>query len=131
MGAPADVSRAMRTFLLAQQGRYAQAEALAAALAAGDKGNGANFYAAAQICARLAKMAGNDRSLAVATTKELTEQFGKRAVEWIQQAQTLKYLSAPSTRWLLADDRELDPLRARADFRALLAARNRATNRAK
>jgi hypothetical protein len=131
MGAPDDVSRAMQAFLLAQQGDYKQTESLAAALAASDPGNGARFYAAAQICARLAKMAGNDRSLAVAPKKELEGHFGKRAVEWIEKAQTLKYLSAPSTRWLLADDRELDPLRERADFRALLAGRNGAKNSAK
>jgi len=81
--------------------------------------------------ARLAKMAGNDRSLAAATKKELTGHFGKRAVEWIQKAQTLKYLSAPSTRWLLADDRDLDPLRERADFRALLTTRTKTSKSAK
>ena len=48
-----------------------------------------------------------------------------QAVEWLRKSRSLKYLSTPSTRFLLADDRELDSLRARDDFRALLAQPNK------
>ncbi len=110
-----------RALLLAQQGDYAKAEIEAAAIAASDTGNGHYLYAAGQVGSRLVKIVGKDRSLPAAKSSELREKFGKLAVDWIQNAQTLKFLSAPSTRWLLADDRELDSLRARADFQALVA----------
>jgi hypothetical protein len=120
-------SRPIKAFLLAQQGEYARAESEAATLAASDRGNGHGYFMAAQICARMVTIAGDDRSLALASKKALSDHLGTLAVEWLRQAQTRKYLSAPSTRWLLADDRDLDALRARADFRALLATRERAS----
>jgi tetratricopeptide (TPR) repeat protein len=126
-----NVPQATRALRLAQQGQYAQAASEATALATSVPDHGAYLYAAAQLSASLVRIIGNDRSLAVATKKELSERLGKRAVEWIQKAKTLNYLSAPSTRWLLTDDRELDPLRERANFRALLATGNRATQNAK
>ena len=66
--------------------------------------------------ARIARIAGNDQSLAVPKRNELVDHLGALAVKWIRQARTRKYLSAPSTRWLLTDDRDLDSLRGRADF---------------
>ena len=38
-----------------------------------------------------------------------------------REAHRSKYFSAPSTRYLLADDRDLEPLRSRDDFQALIA----------
>jgi hypothetical protein len=67
----------------------------------------------------------------VAKRNQLTDHLGSLAVTWIHQAQKRKYLSAPSTRWLLADDRDLDSLRGRADFRELLTPGKKASKSAK
>jgi tRNA A-37 threonylcarbamoyl transferase component Bud32 len=118
------VREAPLAFRLALHGDYTGAASEAKAIAARDVGNGSSLYEAAEVSARLARMASNDQSLAADTKQELIESFSTQAVEWIKKAQSLKYLSAPSTRWLLADDRDLAALRDRADFRALLAARS-------
>jgi hypothetical protein len=44
-----------------------------------------------------------------------------RDVEFLRQASAGNYFSAPSTRYLLSDERALDPLRSRADFQKLVA----------
>jgi tetratricopeptide (TPR) repeat protein len=108
--------------LLARARKYTEAANAAADWAASDKGNGNLLYPAAQSCAAIVTLARSDRSLAATPKKDFAEFWSKRAVEWLQKAQALKYFSSPSTRWLLADDRCLDPLRERADFQALLTA---------
>jgi hypothetical protein len=62
--------------------------------------------------------------LPAAKRQELTEEYGNLAVQWLEKARSLAYLSSPSTRYLLTDDRDLDPLRSRPDFQALLARHN-------
>jgi tetratricopeptide (TPR) repeat protein len=111
-----------RVFLLAEQGNYRGADAETAAVAASNAGNGTILYQLAQTSASLVKIVGNDRSLSTAKKQELGEKFGKQAVDSLRKSRALKYLSSPFTRWLLADDRELDPIRDRADFRELLTA---------
>jgi hypothetical protein len=117
--------------LLARAGKYAEAATEAASWAADDNGKGNSLYYAAETCAGVVKLARGDPSLATTAKKEFVELWSKRAVEWLQKAQALKYLSAPSTRWLLVDDRSLDPFRDRADFRALIGSQNGTTKSAK
>jgi hypothetical protein len=107
--------------LLALAGKYTEAATQAASWAANDDGNGSLAYDAAQTCAGIVKLARGDPSWDATRKQEFVELWSKRAVECLQKAQALKYLSAPSTRWLLSDDRELDPLRGRADFQHLLS----------
>ncbi len=71
--------------------------------------------------AYLAFLMRNDRSVPAAQREELAEKYGSEAVQWMQKARSMAYLSSPSTRYLLTDDRDLDPLRTRGDFQALLA----------
>lgn len=108
---------------------FERAGSAAIHLAQTDSGNGLGHYFAAQTNAHIVAALRNDRSLAVIRRDELCEQFGKQAVERLRKAQSLKYLSSPSTRYLLADDRELEPLRSRADFQALLARSNELTRK--
>jgi tetratricopeptide (TPR) repeat protein/predicted Ser/Thr protein kinase len=115
--------------LESQRGKYAQAEATAIQLAERDPASGPNLYSAAQIGACMAAVVRHDPALASAQRQELGEKFSRQAVEWLKKAQALKYLSAPSTRYLLADDRDLEPMRSRADFQALLDHSREATVR--
>jgi hypothetical protein len=110
----------------AQRGEYDAAEKAAATVAQNDSGNGAELYHAAQLGACIASAVRKDRSLPLARREKLAEHTCRQAIEWLRKAQSLKYLSTPSTRYLLADDRELDSLRSRDDFRALLAQTNAA-----
>ena len=86
-----------------------------------DSVNGTELYhAASDWC--LYRFGRSQRSLLpLARREKLAENTCRQAIEWLRKAQSLKYLSTPSTRFLLADDRDLEPLRPRDDFRALLA----------
>ncbi len=112
---------------LAEKGDYARAEAEAAAVAAGYGGSGGQLYRAAQINAQLAAFVGRDQSMAIVSRNEHAEQLGRQAVAWLKRAVEVKFFAAPFNRWLLVEDREFEPLRKRADFRALLPVRNVAT----
>ncbi len=116
-----DLATVPAAVVAAQRGDYDQAGSAAMTIAQNDRqGNGPGLYRAAQLGATLAAVVRNDRSLAAARREELGEKFCRQAVQWLQKAHALKYFSTPSTRYLLADDRELDPLRHRADFQAFL-----------
>ncbi len=106
-------------FAQAQQGDHAAAESTAQTLA--QSGIGSNVYEAATVAAYLAFVVRNDRSLTAARREELAERHASEAVKRLEKARSMAYLSSPSTRYLLADDRDLDPLRSRSDFQALLA----------
>ena len=109
----------------AQRGSYDSVFRAATTKAKNDSGSGAEFYQAAQLVARAIAISREDRSLSSEARQELAEKLGRQAVEWLRKARSLNYLSTPSTRYLLADDRDLEPLRSREDFRALVAqARN-------
>ena len=116
----ADPSSAAR--LQAQRGDYDQAEAGAKAIAARwISGNGRSLYTVgAGQWLRWLQSFATIALWPAARREELGEKYGRQAVQWLQEAQTLKYLSAPSTRYS-ADDRDLGPLRSRDDFRALLS----------
>ena len=105
----------------AQHGSYDVAEKAAMTVSRGDSGNGAELYRAAQLGAFAIAISRDDRSLSSEACQELAEKFGRQAVEWLRKSRSLNYLSTPSTRYLLADDRDLDSLRSRNDFRALVA----------
>ena len=58
----------------------------------------------------------NDRALPAAQREELAEKYASEAVQWLEKARSMAYLSSPSTRYLLSDDRDLDPLRHQRRF---------------
>ena len=103
----------------AQEGDYAAAESALNTLAPG--GDSTNAYEAARVAAYLSLVIRNDRSIPTARRDELAEKYAASGVQWLENARTSGYLSSPSTRYLLADDRDLDPLRSRTDFQALVA----------
>jgi eukaryotic-like serine/threonine-protein kinase len=115
------LAMAQRGKVMAQGDNYDQAELAAATAVQRDPRNATTLYRLAQVSAFMAAAVRNDRSLPVARREELGERFAGRAVEWLQQAHALKHFSQQSTRYLLADDRDLDPLRSRGDFQALVA----------
>jgi hypothetical protein len=96
-----------------QQGELAAAAALVARLAgkAGDNA-GTYHYTAALVYARLSGAAADHAE---------AEEYGARAVELLRQARTGHYFATPYTRYLLQTERDLGPLRGRADFQKLLA----------
>jgi tetratricopeptide (TPR) repeat protein len=106
-------------FARAQQGDYAAAESAAKTLTQGTEGSAA--YEAARLGAYLVFLIRNDRALPAARREELAEKHGSEAVQRLEKARSMAYLSSPSTRFLLTDDRDLDSLRTRSDFQALLA----------
>ncbi len=110
---------------LGQQGDYDQADRAVAAMAKNASGSDSNLYSAAQCAALLAAVANSDRSLAAVKRHELVEMFAEHALEWLRASHSREYFSKPSTRYLLADDRDLESLRGRADFQAFLAEVNR------
>lgn len=79
------------------------------------------IYSIALRYGQLAAAVGNDQALTPARRETLVEQYEAHAVELLRRAWLGKYFAAPSTRYLLVDERLLAPLRGRADFRALLA----------
>ncbi len=110
----------------AQRGDYDQAESVAMTIAQQERRDGPELSCAAKLGATMAAVARNDCRLAAVRREELGEKYSRQAVQWLQQAHALNYFSTPSTRYLLADDRDLDPLRHRADFEALLTRANQA-----
>jgi hypothetical protein len=67
-----------------------------------------------------AAAAPRDTKLAPADREQLARQYAGRAVEWLRQA-VAKGFKGPADVGRLQSDHDLDPLRDRDDFRALLA----------
>jgi tetratricopeptide (TPR) repeat protein len=105
---------------LVQQGELAPAAALAARLAGKAGDDGTRHYRAAVVYARLAG-ASAQGSPAAGGQGPPAEEYGARAVELLRRARARQYFSAPSTRYLLRVERDLGPLRGRADFQKVLA----------
>ncbi len=77
----------MLTFIQVQRREYDQAESTAMALAReGDMGSGGGFYNVAQVCAYMAAVVRNDRSLVAGRREELGERYGRQAVQWLEES---------------------------------------------
>jgi hypothetical protein len=74
-------------------------------------------YKAAGFLARCIPLASKDAKLPQARRQELTKSYGDRAVQALRQAAAHGYQDAAH----MKKDTDLDPLRGRNDFKALLA----------
>jgi eukaryotic-like serine/threonine-protein kinase len=113
----------IRSRVLARQGKHADAAATAEKLASLlEPVSGANRFQAAQcyaLCAGGVKPA-SPRAQLSAEEQALQERYAARAVELLKQSHAAGYFKYPDKHAKLDQDRNLDALRARDDFKKLL-----------
>jgi tetratricopeptide (TPR) repeat protein len=109
---------AARTLVLARRGAHADAAATAEKLAGLQPAVGDHAYDAACGFAQCAAAAGRPPKPDLA----FVERYAARAVALLGQAQAAGFFKDPAHAELLQTDKDLDPLRARADFQKLAAA---------
>jgi serine/threonine-protein kinase len=107
-----------RCGVLARRGQHAEAAVTAEKLAALHPVAAGNVYNAACGLAQCAAAAGKPPK----PDPTLGERYAARAVALLAQAQTSGYFKDPAHAELLQIDKDLDPLRARVDFKKLAAA---------
>jgi tetratricopeptide (TPR) repeat protein/tRNA A-37 threonylcarbamoyl transferase component Bud32 len=104
-----------RAAVLARRGQHADAAATAEKLAAHSPIAAPNVYNAACGLAQCAAAAGRSPEPDLA----LVERYAARAVALLGQAQSAGFFKDPAKIELLKTDKDLEPLRARADFQKL------------
>jgi hypothetical protein len=93
---------------LVEAGELTRAADLAVQMADSDNDMAPFLYLTAVVHTHLADASG-----------PAAEGYAAKAVELLERARAMQHFSAPSTRHLLQTDRELAPLRGRADFQRL------------
>src|SRR5262249_1575594 len=81
---------------------------------------GALLYSLARVYAATSAVFRRDADLPRADRDRLAERYAARAVQLLESARGDDYFDSADTRRKLGQDRELDPLRKRADFKRLL-----------
>jgi tetratricopeptide (TPR) repeat protein len=102
--------------ILMALGDHTAAAAKAEELAGLDISPAGDTYNAARCLARCVPLAAKDPTLAENNRRKLAESYGRRAVELLRQAVAKGFRNVAN----MLKDSELDPLRQRADFAALL-----------
>jgi serine/threonine-protein kinase len=113
--------RLHRAQVLDRLGRYAEAVADAEAAAAFPQATPESLYDAACVTARAAAAAAGDAALTESRRAELADRHAARAVELLRAARARGCFAAPDRVAHLKADPDLESLRPRPDFRALLA----------
>jgi hypothetical protein len=111
-----------RAAALAHAGQHDRAMAEVQDLAQGKSLTPPDLYNLACAAALASESARQDGRLSQPTREKPTEQNAVRAVELLKQAQAAGFFKDPAKVELLKTDKDLDPLRARADFQQLAAA---------
>jgi tetratricopeptide (TPR) repeat protein len=111
-----------RAAALAHTGQHDRAMAEVQDLAQGKALTPGDLYNVACIASLAADSARQDSRLSPPTREKLAEQNALRAIELLKQAHAAGYFKDPAHVQLLKTDKDLDPLRARADFQQLAAA---------
>jgi hypothetical protein len=122
-------SRIGRAATLAHAGQHDRAMAEVQDLAQGKALPAADLYNLACAASLAAESARRDGRLSPPTRAKLAEQNAVRAVELLKQAHAAGYFKDPANAELLKTDKDLDPLRARADFQQLAAAIGKAAKK--
>jgi hypothetical protein len=113
---------AARARILARSGKDAEALEAAEKLVTLDPHDGNNLYWAAGACALLCAAKTEKTHASSATDKNsLPQRYAERAMELLKQLQSLGCCKKVGVRILLQHDHNLDALRARDDFKKLLA----------
>jgi tetratricopeptide (TPR) repeat protein len=110
-------ARIDRTTARAARGDHAEAAAEAEALALQPDLNSAHLYDLSCTFAQSSAAAGGDGKLAVAECARLKQHYAGRAIDFLRRAIAGGWQNPE----LLKADHDMDPLRARDDFRKLLA----------
>jgi serine/threonine protein kinase/predicted negative regulator of RcsB-dependent stress response len=113
----------IRSRALARRGKHADAAAAAEKLAALEPVSGANLFQAAQayaLCVGGMKPASQQAQLSPEETAQ-QNRYATRATELLKQSHGAGYFKDPEKRAKLDQDRNLDALRSRDDFKKLLA----------
>jgi tetratricopeptide (TPR) repeat protein len=114
-------TRVERAYGLADAGRYGRATKEAEALATTAPVTANSLYSAAGVCARCSRVVRKDTGLAEARRSQLAESFATRAVELLALAHAAGHTKDPEFVRQLHKDKDFAALRARADFKKLLA----------
>jgi tetratricopeptide (TPR) repeat protein len=121
-----DVEFATRTLMRAKcvalLGDHAGAAATAWAATANTMPNGNVLYNAACVASQCSAVAGKDAKLSEAERQKLANEYAARAVELLRRAAAVGFFQfLAQARDQLKTDKDLDPVRSRADFKKLLA----------
>jgi tetratricopeptide (TPR) repeat protein/tRNA A-37 threonylcarbamoyl transferase component Bud32 len=111
--------RSLRTLGLAQLGKHARAVAEVRELEADGREPVYSVYNNACVFALAIRAIQTDQALTPADRQRLAEQYGSEAVERLTQMKAKGYFRHPGMVDYLKEDTDIDPLRDRADFRAL------------
>jgi tetratricopeptide (TPR) repeat protein len=111
-----DFVRFRRALALAQTGDHARAAAEAEALAGRKTATAEDLYNLACVCALSATAAARDDRLGVPEAAGLPRQYADQAMTLLRQAVQKGYKDVPH----MKKDTDLDPLRSREDFQAIL-----------
>jgi tetratricopeptide (TPR) repeat protein len=125
LGLPRDADKGVQTRLyraavLAQLGRHDQATAVADELAGDPLDPGSTLYNCSCVYSLAARSALADTELAPPARAARSEGYAARAVVLLRQADSVGLFHDANALASLKADPDLDPLRARADFQALL-----------
>jgi serine/threonine-protein kinase len=118
-----------RALALAHAGQHDRAMAEVQDLAPGKALTPTDLYNLACAAALAADSARQDGRLSPPTREKLAEQNALRAVELLKQAHAAGFFKDPANAELLQTDKDLDPLRARADFQQLATAVGKTTQK--
>jgi tetratricopeptide (TPR) repeat protein/tRNA A-37 threonylcarbamoyl transferase component Bud32 len=110
-----------RALALVRLGKYEEGVRVAEDLAGPAQTSEFEVFRAARVLARASVEAGRDARLGTAERRDQAEALAARAVALLQRAQSQGYFKKPANVAELQQDRNLDALRDRADFRKLLA----------
>jgi tetratricopeptide (TPR) repeat protein len=116
-----DQLRLLRAGTLARLGEHGPATDEAAKQAEKFPKMGGRLLDAARVYSLSAAAARRDDKLPPAERETLAEQYAARAVQLLRRAHAAGYLNNPARVEQLKKDPEFEPLRARDDFRKLLA----------
>jgi tetratricopeptide (TPR) repeat protein len=115
-----DELRALRAAVLARLGRYARAAAEVDALAGARSTSPEVWYNGACTLAMISHGAGHDVALSEAERARRAATYATRAVAFLNRARMAGWFRVAGNLEELRSDHDLDPLRHRADFQALL-----------
>jgi serine/threonine protein kinase/tetratricopeptide (TPR) repeat protein len=109
-----------RAISLANTGDHAAATAVAKSLAGRRGARGVVLYDAACVYSVAGAALGKDPALSERERQELADRYARQAVGLLLRAADADFFKKFANRKLLKTDKDLDPLRPRADFRKLL-----------
>jgi eukaryotic-like serine/threonine-protein kinase len=112
--------RLYRPPALARLGEHVPATAEAETLLAEGKVQGSNLYTFAYVHSLSSAAAAIDARLAPAERAKLSDKYAGRSVELLRKAQATGYFQSTDRLARMKENKDLDAIRSRADFQALL-----------